>query len=191
MLNRPLLYIPIFSFLILFSTVSVAMAALSPIDDNTAFFGRYSGIVTYENLDNSFSQMEMSVEFGPDSKLVDFDLNGGYLWVPESGVAWGGKGILMNKSYPNTYGYVENLIYTKFINTLQGWSIEGPTVFQDKHPEFGYMSFFFDGTFTQSLGEFAVSGTFDKTSPTPIPGAVWLLGSGLVGLVGFRRKRAA
>jgi hypothetical protein len=27
-------------------------------------------------------------------------------------------------------------------------------------------------------------------SPTPIPGAIWLLGSGLVGLVGIRRKFA-
>jgi hypothetical protein len=27
-----------------------------------------------------------------------------------------------------------------------------------------------------------------ETTPTPIPGAVWLLGSGLVGLVGLRRK---
>ena len=29
------------------------------------------------------------------------------------------------------------------------------------------------------------------SSATPIPGAVWLLGSGLVGLVGFRRKMKA
>ncbi|BDQ34008.1 VPLPA-CTERM sorting domain-containing protein [Pseudodesulfovibrio portus] len=29
------------------------------------------------------------------------------------------------------------------------------------------------------------------TNPTPIPGAVWLLGSGLVGLVGIRRKMKA
>lgn len=29
---------------------------------------------------------------------------------------------------------------------------------------------------------------YDYYNPVPIPGAVWLLGSGLVGLVGFRRK---
>lgn len=33
-----------------------------------------------------------------------------------------------------------------------------------------------------------ISGDSIQSSPTPIPGAVWLLGSGLVGLVGFRRK---
>ncbi|QJB55504.1 VPLPA-CTERM sorting domain-containing protein [Pseudodesulfovibrio sp. zrk46] len=31
----------------------------------------------------------------------------------------------------------------------------------------------------------------ERTSPTPLPGAVWLLGSGLVGLVGLRRKATA
>ena len=34
-----------------------------------------------------------------------------------------------------------------------------------------------------SVGEFQAFGT-----PTPIPGAVWLLGSGLAGLVGLRRR---
>ena len=28
-----------------------------------------------------------------------------------------------------------------------------------------------------------------KTAPTPVPGAVWLLGSGLLGLMGFKRAR--
>ena len=28
----------------------------------------------------------------------------------------------------------------------------------------------------------------DNVSTVPIPGAVWLLGSGLIGLVGFRKK---
>jgi hypothetical protein len=30
-----------------------------------------------------------------------------------------------------------------------------------------------------------------ELSPVPIPGAVWLFGSGLVGLIGFRKKRLA
>lgn len=30
----------------------------------------------------------------------------------------------------------------------------------------------------------------NNTAPTPIPGAVWLMGSGLVGLIGARRKKA-
>jgi hypothetical protein len=35
-----------------------------------------------------------------------------------------------------------------------------------------------------------VSGTFDF-NPVPVPGAVWLLGGGLLGLVGLRRRRNA
>lgn len=36
---------------------------------------------------------------------------------------------------------------------------------------------------------FALSQTAPSVAPTPIPGAVWLLGSGLLGLVGFKRSR--
>ncbi|MBU1042360.1 MAG: hypothetical protein KKF77_14795 [Proteobacteria bacterium] len=36
---------------------------------------------------------------------------------------------------------------------------------------------------------FAISHTAPTVAPTPIPGAVWLLGSGLLGLAGFKRSR--
>jgi len=46
------------------------------------------------------------------------------------------------------------------------------------------------------LGDWGTPGeagsfTFEKTSPTPVPlpGAAWLMGSGLAGLVGFSRQR--
>ena len=41
-----------------------------------------------------------------------------------------------------------------------------------------------DGAFT-GLSEVQFNG-----SPVPIPGALWLLGSGIIGLIGIRRKRA-
>ena len=37
-------------------------------------------------------------------------------------------------------------------------------------------------------GESWIRGGWAAVAPVPIPGAVWLLGSGLVGLLGFRRK---
>jgi len=33
-----------------------------------------------------------------------------------------------------------------------------------------------------------VSGTFSDLAAVPVPAAVWLLGSGIVGLAGLRRK---
>jgi hypothetical protein len=37
----------------------------------------------------------------------------------------------------------------------------------------------------------AIAALSTTNSPVPIPGAVWLLSSGLVGLIGIRRKKAA
>jgi len=39
-------------------------------------------------------------------------------------------------------------------------------------------------------GQFTVTAKFTTTpSKTPIPGAIWLLGSGVAGLIGFKRKK--
>ena len=40
-------------------------------------------------------------------------------------------------------------------------------------------------------GLFTVTASFKTGSPTPVPGAVWLLGSGLLGVMGFKRTRKA
>jgi len=37
--------------------------------------------------------------------------------------------------------------------------------------------------------EFLTTATANASSPVPIPAAAWLLGSGLAGLVGIRRKK--
>ncbi len=42
-------------------------------------------------------------------------------------------------------------------------------------------------TYTE-VGKGSVLGMFAVFTPVPIPGAVWLLGSGLIGLVGVRRS---
>jgi T5SS/PEP-CTERM-associated repeat protein len=36
---------------------------------------------------------------------------------------------------------------------------------------------------------FPVSSSFSESSPVPVPGAAWLLGTGLLGLIGIRRKK--
>lgn len=49
----------------------------------------------------------------------------------------------------------------------------------------------YDSSASGDLGAQAVELTnlhYNPTNPTPIPGAAWLLGSGLVGLIGLRRR---
>lgn len=44
---------------------------------------------------------------------------------------------------------------------------------------------------SDSYGALVDNISLVQTSPTPVPGAVWLLGSALVGLIGFKRRRKA
>lgn len=50
----------------------------------------------------------------------------------------------------------------------------------------------FDSFFTSFLSDVYLSGTWNTTvqmSPVPVPAAVWLFGSGLLGLVGLARRK--
>jgi len=47
---------------------------------------------------------------------------------------------------------------------------------------------FYDGYASAETSSFAEYWIEVGPSTVPVPGAVWLLGSGLIGLVGFRRK---
>ena len=50
-----------------------------------------------------------------------------------------------------------------------------------------YLTMYFDGTWNDSAG--TLTGyVAERNTPVPIPGAVWLLGSGIVGLIGLRRR---
>lgn len=51
-----------------------------------------------------------------------------------------------------------------------------------------YILFALEPTVTSPMAMLGIESV--EVSATPIPGAVWLLGSGLVGLVGIRRKMA-
>ena len=45
--------------------------------------------------------------------------------------------------------------------------------------------------FTQELDDMDLTGIAMKSmTATPVPGAIWLLGSGFVGLIGLRKKFA-
>jgi hypothetical protein len=44
------------------------------------------------------------------------------------------------------------------------------------------------GLFNDNAGAFTVNFEMTANAPVPIPGAVWLLGSGLLGLFGLKRR---
>ena len=45
--------------------------------------------------------------------------------------------------------------------------------------------------YTAGLVTMTATGTLEEVGPVPLPAAVWLLGSGLLGLVGVGRRRSA
>lgn len=70
-----------------------------------------------------------------------------------------------------------NVLLYDLNNTLLG-SVGSPKVLPN---DYGAVAI--DGKYATTFNDFSLSG-----SSVPIPGAVWLLGSGLVGLVGLRKK---
>jgi hypothetical protein len=45
-----------------------------------------------------------------------------------------------------------------------------------------------DGSGSFRIGQYAESGMIGEASAVPIPAAAWLMGSGLLGMAGFRRR---
>ena len=71
---------------------------------------------------------------------------------------------------------------------------DGRPVYEDIGPidgEFNYI--WFEGGYYEGDGDTHGNANFIDAfgaNPVPIPGAVWLLGSGLLGLLGIRRKKS-
>lgn len=97
------------------------------------------------------------------------------------------------------YDYTDNdpaakVIYLTGMTNLKMFSLLGSDLnsFTDDKGWFEATSNYY----VVGFGDGAGDGDFDdlvvavKANPVPIPGAVWLLGSGLLGLVGIRRKKA-
>lgn len=65
----------------------------------------------------------------------------------------------------------------------------------DANPGNYYLSFFGDadhlGQYGIKVAQYGILISAVNASPVPVPGAAWLLGSGLVGLVGFMRRKSA
>ncbi|MBW1933180.1 MAG: VPLPA-CTERM sorting domain-containing protein [Deltaproteobacteria bacterium] len=83
------------------------------------------------------------------------------------------------------------LLYT--VNfTFDDGSLDGEDIWVEWHKPYPNESYFdvdVEGVVTY-IDELNVQGGTPDFAPVPIPAAVWLLGSGLVGLIGITRKRA-
>ena len=117
------------------------------------------------------------------SSPIAWDFNGGGTWVnsfttaASSGDATGG---VMSGSIVLT----DNWNTTNF---AQGGAFTGTNTGTTSGTfDIGWTSLIVGGPFNGQIGTYAVQGTY---SAVPVPAAVWLMGSGLVGLVGVARRR--
>ncbi len=160
-----------------------ALASASPMD------GTYVGAGSANAGFFSFVFDPYNLDIGANPTLISVDVTGATL--PSADV------LAFGPIFPIEGVKVElaSDSVISFESTLPEFTGAGTLSFFDLDPVFGFMTAIFDASgFTNYFGEgtstpaFA-SGTFAKQTATPIPGAIWLLGTGLVGLVGFRRKK--
>jgi len=92
------------------------------------------------------------------------------------------------------YGYYTNADGSFHYGSLVGYIGDGDyffigTNFNQQVTDAGKLFFgYWDSNSSDNVGYITVN---INTSVVPIPAAVWLLGSGLLGLVGFRKNRSA
>jgi hypothetical protein len=174
--------------LILFFTVP-AMAAtisISPVEMEVAV-GQKFDVIVEATLDSweYLTTLDFDIEFDPTS--LSYDPATGM--TPNS--AWGandfasadylGSGIAnMNGStFETDLDWQNNGTFEIATFSFEAMAV-GPAVL-----DFGFADFFQDNYKIEGA-ELVLNGT--TVNVVPVPGAVWLLGTALIGLVGFRRK---
>ena len=115
------------------------------------------------------------------SATVNWEVNG----VLQTPVTFGGTiGNLADTMLSlGSYSFLANTPYT-----IKIWSSSpnGVTTYRNNYDDGRYI---FQGTPTEYGYDLQFRTYYDDAAVVPIPGAVWLLGSGILGLVGLRKRK--
>lgn len=132
-----------------------------------------------------FSNQELASVFGQSKNVANL----GYLGIADATDRTSGIPVMGAEVFSNiSQNYFVGLTKTPWTLLANGLSVTLPVgaiiVFHDEFATWDkdYNDFVF------ALSQTAPT-VAPLAAPTPVPGAVWLLGSGLLGLAGFRRAR--
>lgn len=151
--------------------------------DPSQLYGEWTGSIVVGDTISGYS-----LTIGDDATAHDPDnLTDGYFYLPSSFVSSSDTYTILGSTPEATYttiinnGMVDTITYIE--SAVNGWYTFLTLIFNTELDELNLTGFTYDlsdGS-SESIGA-------HLTRATPIPGAVWLLASGLVGLVGLRRK---
>lgn len=163
------------------------LASASPMDGSYVGFGEAAaGIFT-------FTFDPYTVDIGADMTAISVDMDGAVL--PSADIL---AGVDEYSPVDGVSIWLESDSVIKFESTLSSFFGSGSLTFSNLDPVLGFMHLVFSASgttdyFSQTAGDTPVavlaSGEFDRQAATPVPAAIWLLGSGLIGLVGLRKQR--
>ena len=190
--SRLLLLICLLSILLSLSTISTSKAATLIIEDGTNFLlGATDVLVNGSSYNVSFIDQSCVSAFNGCNNISDFV----FQTEPEANMA---SQALLDQVLTGIYDDAPTA--TKGLNNINWGAIATPYGLDSGNVLVSYafnapaVSPFDDDVFTGSrsitddLGGQVFYVYADWQNPVPIPGAVWLLGPGLVGLLGIRKK---
>ena len=161
--------------------ISVNLFAFTDVDLGGSFFsskddqGELLGTEPYNQyrqFDGNF-QLFASTNIAPD-----------HYWVAQ------GEGPNGETSCPDYY-QIKCVLYDTTNTVLPNTVLAGPADLQMAAQWVRTLGFGESFTYVHSMQVCSINGCPGETSEVPVPAAVWLLGSGLIGLVGVARRRRA
>ena len=153
-----------------------ALASASPMD------GTYIGAGAVETSFGTMNINNYTAVIGADPSLYAVDYT--YAYLPSADDL--PLGDLVNDGFTVWQSAPSVISFTGNLDEFNG---TGTLSFFDLDPVEGYMTAVLSASgFSTLFGFFEADATLYKQAATPIPGAIWLLGTGIVGLVGVRKK---